>query len=42
MEKLNIDSDTTCPCCGKPRYFLKFYYEKTFLRCEDCGYHELI
>jgi len=47
MEKLNIDpkiSDTTCPCCKneKNRFYIKFYYDKTFLRCEDCGFFQEI
>ena len=41
MEKLNIE-DTICPICGKYRFYIKFYYDKTFFRCEDCGYHELV
>jgi len=39
MEKLNIeDTDTTCPCCGKHRYFLKFYCDKVINICCDCSY----
>jgi len=41
MEKLNYDpesADTTCPCCGKKRYYIKFFQDLVILRCEDCEY----
>jgi len=41
-EKLNIDLDIICPCCGKPRYFLKFYCDKVINVCGLCGYWEEI
>jgi len=43
-EKLNIDleEDTTCPICGKHRYWLKFYCDEVINVCSDCGYFEKI
>jgi len=49
MEKFNnnydIDNaDTTCPSCKNEnkRYWLAFFYDKTYLVCRDCWYNEEI
>jgi len=44
MEQLNNDydienSDTTCPVCGKHRFWVKFYCGETIMLCQDCWYH---
>jgi len=41
----NIENaDTTCPICknDNKRYWLAFFYDKTYLVCRDCWYSELI
>jgi len=51
MEKLNNNnnydienSDTTCPVCknDNKRYWLAFFYDRSYLVCRDCGCSEEI
>jgi len=38
------NADTTCPICknDNKRYWLAFFYDKSYLVCRDCWYSELI
>jgi len=41
MEKLNIEDELFyCPNCGKQRYWIKYFVNKTIMFCMDCMYHE--
>jgi len=42
MEKFNNEEQLYCPNCGKQRYWIKYFVNKTIMFCQDCQYHEEI
>jgi len=43
-DKIRIVGDENeqlyCPNCGKQRYWIKYFVNKTIMFCQDCQYHE--
>lgn len=43
MENKRIEQNQLyCPNCGKQRYWIKYFVNKTIMFCADCQYSEVI